>query len=190
MVSSNLLRGDKVRLTALTSQDISAMARWWEDVYYLRHYAGEPAMPRNEEQLGRRFDAGYTPTDAYRFAIRALESDDLIGVLDLDGIGWNNRTAWFSIAIGDAANRGRGYGTEASVLGLRFAFDELNLRRVSLTVFSYNQPAIAIYEKLGFVREGVYREFIERDGQVFDMYLYGLLRREWRESERDNGDDR
>jgi RimJ/RimL family protein N-acetyltransferase len=62
---------------------------------------------------------------------------------------------------------------------LRFAFHELNLHRVCLTVFSYNAPAIALYERLGFVREGVYREHIERDGQHFDMLLFGLLRREW-----------
>jgi RimJ/RimL family protein N-acetyltransferase len=48
-----------------------------------------------------------------------------------------------------------------------------------LTVFSYNDWAIRLYEKLGFQREGVFREFLQRDGQVYDMLLYGLLRREW-----------
>jgi RimJ/RimL family protein N-acetyltransferase len=37
-----------------------------------------------------------------------------------------------------------------------------------------------MYEKLGFVREGVYREFVERDGARHDLILYGLLRPEWR----------
>jgi RimJ/RimL family protein N-acetyltransferase len=36
-----------------------------------------------------------------------------------------------------------------------------------------------VYEKLGFRREGVYRESLYRDGVRYDMYLYGLLRREW-----------
>ena len=62
---------------------------------------------------------------------------------------------------------------------MRFAFDELNLHRVQLTVFSYNERAIALYEKLGFQREGVYREHLQRDGRRYDMYLYGLLRHEW-----------
>ncbi len=53
------------------------------------------------------------------------------------------------------------------------------LRRVQLTVFSYNERAIALYEKLGFRREGAFREFLQRDGKQYDMYLYGLLRREW-----------
>jgi RimJ/RimL family protein N-acetyltransferase len=62
--------------------------------------------------------------------------------------------------------------------------DELNLHRVQLTVFSYNERAIALYEKLGFQREGVYREFIQRDGRRYDMYLYGLLRREWKANQK------
>jgi RimJ/RimL family protein N-acetyltransferase len=48
-------------------------------------------------------------------------------------------------------------------------------------VFSYNESAIALYEALGFTREGVYREHLERDGRRHDMYLYGLLRSEWLE---------
>jgi len=66
-------------------------------------------------------------------------------------------------------------------LALQFAFNELNLHRLQLTVFSYNDRAIALYEKLGFQREGVYREFLQRDGERHDMYLYGLLLREWQE---------
>ncbi len=68
---------------------------------------------------------------------------------------------------------------------LTFAFDELNLHRVQLTVFSYNRPAIALYEKLGFQREGTFREFLQRDGRRHDMFLYGLLRREWQAREED-----
>ncbi|MCZ7546462.1 MAG: GNAT family N-acetyltransferase [Anaerolineae bacterium] len=78
------------------------------------------------------------------------------------------------------AQLGQGYGRAAIALALAFAFDELNLHRVQLTVFSYNTRAIALYEGLGFRREGVYREFLHRDGARHDMLLYGLLAREWR----------
>jgi len=77
--------------------------------------------------------------------------------------------------------RRHGYGREAMHVGLNFVFNELNLYRVCLTVFSYNESAIALYEALGFTREGVYREHLERDGRRHDMYLYGLLRSEWLE---------
>jgi RimJ/RimL family protein N-acetyltransferase len=84
-----------------------------------------------------------------------------------------------SYCIGDPANRGQGYGYEATQLALAFAFHELNLHRVTLTVFDYNQPSIALAEKLGFRREGVFREFLQRDGQRHNMILFGLLRHEW-----------
>ena len=46
-------------------------------------------------------------------------------------------------------------------------------------MIAYNERAIKLYEKLGFTREGTLREFIFRDGNRYDMYLYGLLRHEW-----------
>ena len=107
-----------------------------------------------------------------------MATDDLLGYIELDGILWNQGTSWVSIALGEAEQRGHGFGSEALTLALRFAFDELNLRRVQLTVFSYNTRAIATYERLGFTREGTFREALQRDGQPYDMLLYGLLRRE------------
>jgi RimJ/RimL family protein N-acetyltransferase len=86
--------------------------------------------------------------------------------------------AWLAIAIGPDT-WDQGYGQEALGLLVDFAFRELNLYRIQLTVFAYNARAIRVYEKLGFRREGVFRAFLERDGQRHDMLLYGLLRPEW-----------
>lgn len=179
MIAPNLLHGEKVRLTAATHSDMPTITRWWADPAFLRLYNTAPAAPRNEEQLSRRFDLSQPSHDAFLFAVRPIDGDDLIGLLEFDGIDWLHRTTFVSIGIGEAACRGRGYGREAMELGLAFVFNELNLHRVCLTVFSYNEPAIALYERLGFTREGVYREHLERDGRRYDMYLYGLLRREW-----------
>jgi RimJ/RimL family protein N-acetyltransferase len=112
--------------------------------------------------------------------VRPLDENTLLGFVEIDGILWPHQVGWLSIAIGDPAHWGRGFGTEAMQLLLTFAFDELNLHRVQLTVFSYNERAIALYEKIGFQREGTFREFLRRDGLRHDMHLYGLLRREWR----------
>jgi len=183
MIAPNLLRGEKVRLTAVQSGEMGAIARWWADAEFLRLYNTAPAAPRNEDQLSRRFDPSQTSPDTFLFGIRLLEEDDLIGLLEFDGVEWAHRTTFVSIGIGAAEHRGRGYGHDAMRVGLRFAFHELNLHRVCLTVFSYNTVAIALYERLGFRREGVYREHVERDGRRYDMILYGLLRPEWEERE-------
>ena len=179
MIALNLLRGDKVRLTAVTPGDMAAVAQWWSDPDFLRLYNTAPAAPRNEDQISRRFDLSQTSPDTFLFAIRLLDTDAIIGLLEFDGVDWSNRTTFVSIGIGEARFRGQGYGRDAMRTALRFAFHELNLHRVCLTVFGYNEPAIALYEGLGFVREGAYREHIERDGRRYDMLLYGLLRPEW-----------
>ncbi|MGQ0517411.1 GNAT family N-acetyltransferase, partial [Bacillus sp. D-CC] len=64
-------------------------------------------------------------------------------------IEWNNRTGLLAIGIGDANDRGKGYGREAIHLILKYAFYELNLHRVGLDVISYNKAAIELYKKMG-----------------------------------------
>ena len=179
MIPSTLLRGSRVRLTALTQNDLPTVAEWHQNSDFLRLFDALPAYPKTETALAQWLDNTDKATDAFLFAIRSLDSDGLIGYVELDGILWTHQVTGVSIAIGEAKHWGKGYGYEAMQLVLRFAFDELNLHRVQLTVFSYNERAIALYEKLGFQHEGVYREHLQRDGGRYDMYLYGLLRSEW-----------
>jgi RimJ/RimL family protein N-acetyltransferase len=145
----------------------------------LRRYDATPAYPKTEAALREWLQERQKDRTAFLFAIRLIEGGELIGYVEIEGILWAHQTGWLSIAIGEPARWGQGYGTEAMRLALTFAFEELNLHRVQLTVFSYNRRAIALYEKLGFRREGVFREFLQRDGVRHDMLLYGLLRHEF-----------
>ena len=181
----HLLRGTRVRLTALTPDDLPTIAGWYENAEFLRLYDARPALPKAEAELSRWLEELQKAQDSFTFAIQTLESDHLVGITELDGILWAHGVCGMSIAIGDRANWGKGYGYEAAQLALAFAFDELNLHRVQATVFCYNERSIALFEKLGFRREGVYREFLQRDGERHDMLLYGLLEREWRETASD-----
>jgi RimJ/RimL family protein N-acetyltransferase len=179
MNPTNLFYGERVRLTALRPEDAQTMARWYEDGEFARLFDANTALPKTESALARWMDSAERDKDTFALAIRLLYSDDMIGYVELDSIQWNNRVAWMAIGIGSPTHRSKGYGTEAMQLVLRFAFHELNLYRIQLTVFSYNEAAIHLYDRLGFTREGTFREFIARDGQRYDMYLYGILAREW-----------
>ena len=179
MTPSTLLRGSRIRLTALTQSDLPTVTQWHQNPKFLRLLDARPAYPRTEAALAQWLDDTHKATDVFLFAIRTLDSDTLIGYLELDGILWTHRVSGVSIALGEAKQWGKGYGHEAMQLALWFVFDELGLHRIQLTVFSYNKRAIALYEKLGFQREGVHREHLQRDGRRYDMYLYGLLRSEW-----------
>lgn len=179
MLERNILRGKTVRLTAVEKEDLGTVGRWYEDAGFARLFDAIPAAPKSAAQLAEWLDGVQKDKSGFLFAIRPVDEDTLLGYVELDGILWSNGNAWIGLGLGQRDNWGKGYGTEALQLTLAFAFDELNLHRVQLSVFAYNKRAIALYEKLGFVREGVYREHIRRDGQFYDMFLYGLLRREW-----------
>ncbi len=179
MILSKLLHGERVRLNALTSDDLPTIARWYEDADFMRLYDALPARPKSEAELTRWLEGLQKDKNTFTFAVRAQDSDALVGTVELDGILWAHGVSGFGIAIGDRTNWGQGYGYEAARLTLAFAFNELNLHRITATVFGYNARSIALMEKLGFQREGAFREFLRRDGERYDMLLYGLLRWEW-----------
>lgn len=173
-----LLSGKQVKLGPIRERDLDILSQWYEDGEFLRYYDFHPATPKTKEQLASIYKTGGSDT-FIPLAIRKNEDEEMIGLVEIDGISYSNRFAWISIGLGSGAERGKGYGHEALTLAVNFAFNELNLERLQLNVISYNTPAIKLYEKLGFKKEGIYREAVLRDGIRSDLYLYGLLRREW-----------
>jgi len=62
---------------------------------------------------------------------------------------------------------------------MAFAFDQMNINKLRLNVYSFNERAIKSYEKCGFIREGVLRQEIFRDGKYYDTIVMGILRAEY-----------
>ncbi len=179
MEIGDLLTGERVRLATLTRDDLPAMLPWYRDVVFARLFDSHPAAQPTLESLARLYDEESKSPTTFLFGIRLLEGDALIGLLELDGIQWNNGTCWLGIGIGGREHRGRGYGSEAAALALDFAFRELNLHHVTASVFAYNDVSRRMFEGLGFTLEGRLREHLHRDGRRHEMLLYGILRPEW-----------
>lgn len=83
------------------------------------------------------------------------------------------------ISIGEKECWSAGYGTDTVRTVLRYAFNELGLRRVHLITDADNARGIRCYEKCGFVREGVLRAHRLRYGQPLDMVEMAVLREDW-----------
>jgi len=179
MLGEELLRGEKVYLSAWRKDDVPIVTRWFQNPEFMRLLDAEPSTPKTDQYVEDWLDQAAKSSQEHSFPVRLVKDDSLIGLVELEGIEWSQGFGTLGIGIGDPAYWGGGYGREAVALLVRFGFWELNLHRIQLTVFSYNQRAIAAYENLGFVREGTMREVIARDGQRYDMHMYGLLRREW-----------
>jgi len=185
-----LFEGTTIRLTALKKEDAADMAAWYADAEFMRLFDAATAFPISEEQLASRIEEWHKSETRFVFGLRSRKDERLIGIAGLDEVSWRNRVGWLEIGLGRRHWR-QGYGREALRLILGYAFDELDLHKVQLTVFSYNRAAQRLYECFRFRREGVFREYVYRDGERHDMILMGLLAREWREGcatgEKDEG---
>jgi RimJ/RimL family protein N-acetyltransferase len=185
-MESSLLHGKMVRLSAANPEtDSEAIAAWSRDPELLRMFDTRPARhwtPRGMTEVTLQLQGENDQVNEYPFAIRRLADDKLLGIASLDVESWPRRDAWVAIAIGERANWSQGYGSDAMQLLLRFAFAELNLARVSLVVFGYNERAQRSYLKVGFKEEGRQRERIRRDNHRYDMVFMSVLRDEWLEN--------
>ncbi|MGE8203116.1 GNAT family N-acetyltransferase [Heyndrickxia sp. NPDC080065] len=186
-METNIFISEKVKLAALLEEDLEKIPAWYNDTEFAHLFDALPAAPKTKSQLDKWYESFSDSNSQYLFAIKTVNTNEFIGYIEVSDILWNHRVGWLAIAIGEKNQRGNGYGYESLKQALNFAFYELNLHRVQLTVFSYNKPAIALYKKLGFQQEGIYREFIHRNGETHDMLLFGLLKREW-ESRTENNE--
>ena len=175
----NLLHGERVYLTAIRRDDMDTYKKWFTNTELMRFLSGSVAMPHTQERHERWFNHVTKDNDTYTFGIRLREDDRLLGNCDIEIESQFSHHGWVGIFIGDPDDWGKGYGTEAMGVLVRFGFMELNLHRITLNVFAYNERGIKAYEKVGFVHEGTNREALYRDGTYHDVHIMGILRRDW-----------
>lgn len=178
-----IFRGELVYLIPPDPEaDAELFARWMRDSEFVRLMDTDPARLmsiENHKQWLEKELLEEKSKDEMFFMIRTQQEEKTIGLIGLDGIRWVHGDAWIGIGLGEREHWGKGYGTDAMLVMQRYAFDELNLHRLSLTVFEYNQRAIRSYEKAGFIVEGRARKFLKREGRRYDMIFMGILRDEW-----------
>jgi len=181
-MNDNLLRGSLVQLRAVNStSDAELFCRWSRDSEYMRLSDASAVrlstLKQTTEFIEKEFEN--ESLAMFAFSIWTLEDNRMIGEIDLSGVNWASGESIVGIGIGDRNDWGKGYGTDAMRIVLRFAFDELNLHRVFLNTFEYNLRAIRSYEKAGFKIEGRQRGMLNRDGKRWDIIYMGILREEW-----------
>lgn len=182
-----MISGKKVRLRAIEREDIPTFLKWLNDSEVQRYLSRTPfPLSFAEEEIW--FERQLNDERSRIFAIET-EKGVHIGNIGLHEIDYKNGRTNLGIMIGEKGYWDQGYGTDAVRTLLRFAFQELNLHRVSLEVFDFNKRAIRCYEKCGFRHEGVAREDTFRDGKRQDKILMGILHQEFEGDEYDPPDN-
>jgi RimJ/RimL family protein N-acetyltransferase len=178
----DILRGELVRLSAMDVEESSkAFSRWSRDSEFKRLINSEAVRTTSSQSVKKWFqkELDERSINQHWFSIRKLDDDTLLGDIDLFVDTWASRDAFVGLGIGEREFWGKGYGTDLLNIILRYAFTEVNLKRVTLNVFEYNPRAIRAYEKVGFRHEGRQRKVLNKEGKRWDMLFMGILREEW-----------
>lgn len=171
------LYGEKVNLKVLTESDFDDFCAWYSDSEVTR-FIGIKPLPRNKAKT--IFNRMLTESNSVYFGIIKKDEDRIIGYVFLTDILKSHRVAQeFGIVIGDKNLWGCSCGSEATRLILEYGFKHLKLHRIQLKVFDFNERALHMYRKLGFVEEGIQREARLVDGTWCNVVMMSMLEQEY-----------
>lgn len=177
-----MYKGTKVKLRAYRKEDLERVVDLINDPEVKKLLTPGIPFPYTMEDEYKWYDSITANTSGvYSFAIETLEEKRYIGGCGVNHVDWKNGTVTIGIFIGDKDYWGKGYGTDAMQVLIGFIFDEMNIRKIKLNVFSFNERAIKSYEKCGFKVEGTLKDEIFREGGYHDEYIMALFRRDYSE---------
>jgi [ribosomal protein S5]-alanine N-acetyltransferase len=172
-----VLTGPRIRLEPPRSEYFPTYLRWFADPVITRYLMQRhPPSLRQEEAWYERMAES---RDDVVWTIVLPSSGLPIGATGLHRIDWRNRHAFNGILLGDRAEWGKGYATEAIRLETAYAFQELNLEKVLTEVYAPNAASRRTMERAGFQGCGVRRRNVFLDGEWHDEWLGEILRDEW-----------
>jgi RimJ/RimL family protein N-acetyltransferase len=175
---SAFLTGKNVYLRAISQSDATSNYLSWLNDPEVTHGLASGTFPTNMESLNSFLSGVVENRDIVMFAICDMSTHLHIGNIKLDRFDWISRTCELGLLIGDRTYWGKGIGSEVMNLVTRFAFEDLDIRKISLTVYSNNPAAIRLYEKVGFETEGVLKNHIYSKNSYIDKIWMSIFRKQ------------
>lgn len=171
-----MILGENVFLRPIEVTDLQLLVKWRNDEELAKYTLPGIPYPMSLGKQREWFDQLQEDSSVKALLICLCEGEIPIGRVSIHNMDSRNMTGFVAIAIGEPVYWGHGYGTEAMHLFLRYCFRVLNLRRIVLEVYAYNERAVRSYEKVGFVKEGKVRRNIFKDGQYMDEYVMAIFK--------------
>lgn len=170
------LKGEKVILRLVTQADATSFVTWINDPQISQYLSR--AFPVDMKSERKWIDSLYPSENNIVFAVETVEGR-LIGTMGLHKINLIDRTASTGAMIGDVSYHGKGYGTEAKMLLLEYAFNTLNLRKINSEVISFNERSIKYSLKCGYEIEGRQKAQVYKNGKYHDIVLLAIFKEKW-----------
>lgn len=171
------LKGKKTVLRPLAESDLPRIVRWINDPEVRRLISNNYPQTEEEEKEWLKNLGKKKPHDIV-FVMETVEGRP-IGLMGLHQIHEVNRTATTGALIGEKDCWGQGYGSDAKMQLLKYAFDTLNLRKISSSVIAFNERSYRYSLKCGYRDEAVLKEHFFREGRYWNNMLLAVFREDF-----------
>ncbi|MDE2188612.1 MAG: GNAT family N-acetyltransferase [Patescibacteria group bacterium] len=170
------LKGKKTTLRPILESDIPLLMKWINDPEVRRFVKRVfPAMESDERDWIKRLHDKSGSDIAIMIEVKGKP----IGTMGIHGINWKDRTATTGALIGEKNYWGKGYGTDAKMVLLDYAFNVLNLRKIMSRVFAFNYRSLRYSLHCGYKIEGRLKRQRFSEGRYWDEIILGLFKSDW-----------
>ncbi|MFA6003053.1 MAG: GNAT family protein [Elusimicrobiota bacterium] len=174
------LEGERIYLREVRVEDVNeAYYRWMNDSS-INQFLESRFFPHTLETLRDYVSKKMGDESSVFLAIVLKKGHRHIGNIKIGPINTAHRIADIGILLGEKDCWGKGYATEAVRLLVGYAFDTLNLHKVTAGCYAPNKGSIKAFKKVGFVEEGLRKQHCYCGGEYVDDVLLGLCRTDWK----------
>jgi RimJ/RimL family protein N-acetyltransferase len=176
-----MIKGKLIGLVAIEREDLKQLLSWRNNIDFRKHFREfrELNMANQEEWFEKKV---LNDQSTIMFCIRRLSDNELIGVCGFVYINWVHRHADLSLYIGwnNEYIDNVGYAEDACKELLRYGFNELNINKVWTEIYEFDDKKKKMYDKIGFIQDGLLRQNYFYDGKWWDSRIISILSKEFK----------
>ena len=167
-----MIIGEKVILREIEEEDLNLIVKWRNNPEIIRGFFSY--LPLSKVKQRKWYEKYLNDDTQQTFIIELKKEKTPIGTVGLTNIDYKNQKAELGILI-DRSYQNKGLGKEALNLLIKFAFDEMNIRKIKALVFKENEPAIKLYKSCEFIEEGILKKEVYKNGEFKDVMIMALF---------------
>lgn len=173
-----MFKGKKIKLRAYNSSEIERVLELITEDGLLDTLFPVTIFPLSYEAQKSFIDKNLVNnSELFNFAIESIENEEYIGGCGINSLDRKNSVATIGVWIGKKYH-GKGFGSDTLRVLCKFIFDEMNIHKIKLNYFEFNDAGKKCYEAVGFKEEGVNRKELFRYGKYYNTINMGLFKEE------------